>query len=116
MAGFAVAVFVFGLLRSPAIAYGVVLVLGAVYFGTVTAMMTVLQETLADEVRGRVMALWFMAFGGTVPLGAWCSARSSTPPTARSCSSIAGGRGARCWRGGATCPPPSPAHTEQAVA
>jgi MFS family permease len=70
LAGFAVAVFVFGLLRSPAIAYGVVLVLGAVYFGTVTAMMTVLQETLADEVRGRVMALWFMAFGGTIPLGA----------------------------------------------
>jgi MFS family permease len=70
LAGFALAVFVFGLLRSPTIAYGVVLVLGAVYFGTVTAMMTVLQETLADEVRGRVMALWFMAFGGTIPLGA----------------------------------------------
>jgi predicted MFS family arabinose efflux permease len=68
--GFAVAIFVFGLLRSPAIAYAVVLVLGIVYFGTVTAMMTVLQQTLADEVRGRVMALWFMAFGGTVPLGA----------------------------------------------
>jgi len=30
---------------------------------------TVLQEHLPDEQRGRVMALWIMGFGGTVPLG-----------------------------------------------
>jgi MFS family permease len=29
----------------------------------------VIQERLADSERGRVMALWIMAFGGTVPLG-----------------------------------------------
>ncbi len=68
--GFAVAIGVFGLLRDPAPAYVVVFVLGAFYFGTTTAMMTVLQQTVDDAVRGRVMALWFMAFGGTVPLGA----------------------------------------------
>jgi hypothetical protein len=34
-----------------------------------TAMVTVIQSRLEPEVRGRVMALWFMAFGGTVPLG-----------------------------------------------
>ena len=28
-----------------------------------------LQSRLEDHQRGRVMALWFMAFGGTVPLG-----------------------------------------------
>ena len=28
-----------------------------------------LQEHLDDEQRGRVMALWIMGFGGTVPLG-----------------------------------------------
>jgi MFS family permease len=32
-------------------------------------MMTVMQSRLADHERGRVMSLWFMAFGGTVPLG-----------------------------------------------
>jgi MFS family permease len=32
-------------------------------------MMTILQSRLAPNERGRVMALWFMAFGGTVPLG-----------------------------------------------
>ncbi len=43
--------------------------LGFAYFGTTTSMNTVLQNRLADNERGRVMALWFMAFGGTVPLG-----------------------------------------------
>jgi predicted MFS family arabinose efflux permease len=68
--GFAVAIAVFGLLRTPEPAYLVVFVLGAFYFGTTTSMMTALQEALDDNVRGRVMALWFMGFGGTVPLGA----------------------------------------------
>jgi hypothetical protein len=32
-------------------------------------MSTILQAHLEDAVRGRVMALWMMAFGGTVPVG-----------------------------------------------
>lgn len=43
--------------------------LGFAYFGTTTSMATVLQTRLSHNERGRVMALWFMAFGGTVPLG-----------------------------------------------
>lgn len=43
--------------------------LGFAYFGTTTSMATVLQTRLEHNERGRVMALWFMAFGGTVPLG-----------------------------------------------
>jgi MFS family permease len=66
--GFAVSMAVFGLLRVPAPAYPAVFLLGAVYFGTTTSMLTVLQSVLSDEVRGRVMALWFMAFGGMVSL------------------------------------------------
>ena len=61
---------VFGLLRSPGPAYPVVFLLGLFYFVTVTSLATVLQKRLDDSVRGRVMALWVMAFGGTVPLGA----------------------------------------------
>jgi MFS family permease len=66
LVGFAVAIGAFGVVQVPAPAYVVVFVLGVVYFGTTTAMLTVLQTVLSDEVRGRVMALWFMAFGGMV--------------------------------------------------
>ncbi|MBI2708492.1 MAG: MFS transporter [Actinobacteria bacterium] len=67
--GFAVLLFVFGLLRAPAPAYPVILVLGAVYFAVITSLSTILQQDLDDAVRGKVMALWIMGFGGIVPFG-----------------------------------------------
>jgi predicted MFS family arabinose efflux permease len=69
MAVFAVALAAFALLRTPVPAYALVLVIGFAYFATVTSLNTVLQVHLDDRVRGRVMSLWLMAFGGTVPLG-----------------------------------------------
>ena len=54
---------------TPALAYPVVAVLGFFYFAMVTSLSTALQERLDDSVRGRVMALWIMGFGGTVGLG-----------------------------------------------
>lgn len=56
-------------LDSATPAYFVGAVLGYAYFIVITSMMTVVQEHLRDEERGRVMALWIMGFGGTVPLG-----------------------------------------------
>jgi hypothetical protein len=44
-------------------------VLGYAYFVAITAMSTLIQSQLVDEERGRVMALWIMGFGGTVPVG-----------------------------------------------
>jgi len=35
----------------------------------ITSLATTLQEQLDNRVRGRVMALWIMGFGGTVPVG-----------------------------------------------
>jgi MFS family permease len=46
----------------------VVVLVGATYFGMVTALNTVMQSRLRDDERGRVMALWMMGFGGTVSL------------------------------------------------
>lgn len=68
-AGFAVSMMCFALSRSPMPAFFFGFALGFAYFFTTTSMMTVVQSRLEAEVRGRVMALWFMAFGGTVPLG-----------------------------------------------
>jgi MFS family permease len=67
--GFAVLIFVFGTMHAAAPAYAAIVVLGAVYFAVITSLSTVLQETLDDSVRGKVMALWIMGFGGMVPFG-----------------------------------------------
>jgi predicted MFS family arabinose efflux permease len=46
-----------------------VAVVGAFYFAFITALNTTMQTRLAENVRGRVMALWMMGFGGTVGIG-----------------------------------------------
>lgn len=69
LVAFAVMLAVFGSLRSAAPAYVAILLLGCVYFAVITSLSTVLQEDLDDAVRGKVMALWIMGFGGTVPFG-----------------------------------------------
>jgi len=66
---FAAVLTVFSLLRTAAPAYPVSAVLGYTYFVVITALSTVLQEEIDESVRGRVLALWIMGFGGTVPLG-----------------------------------------------
>jgi MFS family permease len=69
LACFAVTLVVFALVRSAALGYPAAFLVGLSYFTTVTSLSTHLQEHLSDAVRGRVMALWIMGFGGTVPLG-----------------------------------------------
>ena len=69
LVAFAVMLTVFGSLRSAAPAYLVIGLLGSVYFAVITSLSTVLQQGLPDAVRGKVMALWIMGFGGTVPFG-----------------------------------------------
>jgi sugar phosphate permease len=66
---FGLALAVFGMLRSSLPAYPVAFLVGLFYFGMVTSLSSVLQEHLDESVRGRVMALWIMGFGGTVPIG-----------------------------------------------
>jgi len=68
-AAFAVLLGIFAVVQQPWAAFVVGFGLGIAYFATTTAMMTVFQSRLADHERGRVMSLWFMAFGGTVPVG-----------------------------------------------
>jgi MFS family permease len=67
---FAVALGAWSFVSSPVVAFPVAFVLGFAYFGSTTAMSSVLQSHLDQRRRAPVMALWFMAFGGTVPFGA----------------------------------------------
>jgi MFS family permease len=59
----------FGLARSPIVAFVLAFLVGYAYFVVITSLSTVLQEHVTDAIRGRVVALWIMGFGGTVPLG-----------------------------------------------
>jgi MFS family permease len=69
LVGYALALCAFALQRSPVPAYVNVAVTGAFYFAFITALNTTLQARLHESVRGRVMALWMMGFGGTVGVG-----------------------------------------------
>jgi len=59
----------FALIRVAMAAYFVVAVVGAFYFAFITSLNTAMQARLENNVRGRVMALWMMGFGGTVGVG-----------------------------------------------
>lgn len=65
---FGVALAVFSVLRSAPAAFPVLFLVGLFYFTMPTALSTFLQIHLGDEVRGRVMALWIISFGGTVAI------------------------------------------------
>lgn len=66
---FAIFMTAFASVRSTPLVFFTGFFLGAAYFSTTTALMTVLQSRLEIEIRARVLSLWFMAFGGTIPIG-----------------------------------------------
>ena len=66
---FSVFLAVFAVLPDVGPAMPVAMGLGFVYFMTATALASVMQQNLADAERAAAMPMWFMAFGGTIPLG-----------------------------------------------
>jgi MFS family permease len=67
--GFAIALAVFSQLRSSTLPFPVGFALGFFYFMTATAITTTFQLNMKNTERATVMPLWFMVFGGTVPIG-----------------------------------------------
>jgi MFS family permease len=67
--GFSISLAVFSQLRDQIAPFAVGFVLGFFYFMTATAITTSLQLNMKDGERASVMPLWFMVFGGTVPVG-----------------------------------------------
>lgn len=66
---FAAALATFALATTAWVGYPAAFVAGASYFVIVTALVTTLQLRVRDEVRGRVMGIWMMAWAGLVPVG-----------------------------------------------
>jgi predicted MFS family arabinose efflux permease len=69
VAAFAVSLAVLAVLRGPLPAFPVLVVVGSAYLALATSLMTVLQERVDDNARGRVMSLWIMGWAGMLPLG-----------------------------------------------
>jgi predicted MFS family arabinose efflux permease len=70
MAALAAAIAAFALSQAPAYAVGTLAIAGAGFIVAITSVTTQLQERVPDQVRGRVMALWGVAFLGTRPFSA----------------------------------------------
>ncbi len=68
LAGFAISLATLAVLRTVGWAYPVIFLLGMFYFAMPTALTTFMQLHLADEIRGRIMALWMVSFGGVIPI------------------------------------------------
>lgn len=67
LAAFSVALGWLALVRSPGWAFVAIYLVGLFYFSLPTALATAWQEHVDSSVRGRVAALWVLAFGGTIP-------------------------------------------------
>lgn len=67
LCGFALSLGWLALISNINVAYVTILVLGMFYFMLPTTLATAWQSHVDSSVRGRVAALWVLAFGGTVP-------------------------------------------------
>ena len=65
---FAVSLAWFSTIREIELAYVAVFLVGLFYFALPTTLNTIWQQHVDDSIRGRVSALWVLAFGGTVPI------------------------------------------------
>lgn len=66
---FAVCLATFALVPSVDWAYPVGSALGFSYFVIATSLASLVQQNMADNERAATMPVWFMAFGGSVPIG-----------------------------------------------
>ncbi len=68
LAMFALSLGAMSFVESAALAFPSMFFVGLFYFTMPTVLSTFLQEHLGDEVRGRVMALWIVSFGGILSI------------------------------------------------
>ncbi|MFT5204681.1 MAG: MFS family permease [Candidatus Aldehydirespiratoraceae bacterium] len=69
MVMYGVCLFGFAMSGTLIVAVAWQVVLGFFYFGTMTTLQTLVQQVVADEMRGRVMSLFGIAWGGLVWIG-----------------------------------------------
>ena len=70
LAGFGTGILLFAASPSPLLAAAALVLAGAAFLGVITSVTTRMQRDIAEDVRGRVMALWGVAFLGSRPAAA----------------------------------------------
>lgn len=68
LALFSVSLAAMSFVETATLAFPAMFFVGLFYFTMPTVLSTFLQEHLSDEVRGRVMALWIVSFGGIISI------------------------------------------------
>jgi len=68
LTGFAASLTALALQDVPVWAFAMIFLVGLFYFALPTALATAWQEHVDTSIRGRVAAIWVLAFGGTVPI------------------------------------------------
>ncbi len=68
LALFSISLAVMSTIDRPSLAFPAMFFVGLFYFTMPTVLSTFLQEHLAEAVRGRVLALWIVSFGGVISL------------------------------------------------
>ncbi|MEQ8821872.1 MAG: MFS transporter [Sumerlaeia bacterium] len=72
-----VGLFIFSAVRGFVLPMGAMVLAGGGAVMFVSTGNTVVQMAVADDIRGRIMGIWALTFGGSMPLGAWLSGQSA---------------------------------------
>lgn len=70
LAGFGGGILLFAVSPTPWLAAAALALAGIAFLGAITSVTTRMQQGIAEDVRGRIMALWGVAFLGSRPLAA----------------------------------------------
>ncbi|HSK96093.1 MAG TPA: MFS transporter [Euzebyales bacterium] len=70
LGGFGIGVVLFAVSPTPWLAAAALALAGMAFLGAITVVTTRLQQDIAEDVRGRMMALWGVAFLGSRPVAA----------------------------------------------
>ena len=91
LAGFGGGIVLFAVSPTPWLAAAALLLAGAAFLGAITSVTTRMQRDISEDVRGRVMALWGVAFLGSRPVAALINGAVADAVGPRSAAALAAG-------------------------
>ena len=105
LAGFGGGIILFGLSPTPWLAAASLALAGFAFLGAITSVTTRMQRGIAEDVRGRVMALWGVTFLGSRPIAALVNGATADLVGPRAAVVLAAmmalaGAGLLAWYGG----------------